>query len=371
MLPSWKPVHIHTCKEKTLTKQYGSVSYCSRCNIWLKPEEKETHYNAHLENLGLFCGLRRRKKTVIVAGLNPWDLGNGIYKQFTNASEFQSDLRYDLKNYYSTHRKAACPHPRCQDDEDQHCKNDLVLHFHDVHGIEDIGEQHIIASYETHVWSLEEMDAASQTSTDAQKNLVVNDASCKDESHSPALSEILTDGEAIDDMKNINSDTSMLDYCNQNTGNDYASHFETKTPSIDPLLISNDKYIVENGCQIILYDHFGMDGSLLKPLGIYPEDGAFMSQSDSALCSRIMNFDGSLANFQGLNAINGTLPVNFNMDITEESDSEQALSHGSLLLNEPGWTTPLNLSPEPEGSKATCIALESVGLDIGYSWIGG
>jgi hypothetical protein len=43
-----------------------------------------------------------------------------------------------LVYYYSTHRKAACPHPRCQDDENQYYKNDLVLHFHDVHGIEDI-----------------------------------------------------------------------------------------------------------------------------------------------------------------------------------------------------------------------------------------
>jgi hypothetical protein len=105
MSAKWRPQHIHDCKEHTLIEKYGTASYYSRYTTWLKPLEIEGHYQDHLENLDLFYGLQKRKNTLIIGGLSPWDLGNEIYVQFTDRPTFKSHLSSQLYGYYAAGQK--------------------------------------------------------------------------------------------------------------------------------------------------------------------------------------------------------------------------------------------------------------------------
>src|ERR1700760_337335 len=125
MSEKWRPQHIHDCKERTLTEKYGTASYCSRCTMWLKPLEIEAHYQDHLDSLSLFCGIRKRKNTLIIGGLSPWDLGNGIYVEFTKRPTFKTHLSSQLYGYYAAGQKILpCPHPRCEK-KDQYTKDEM------------------------------------------------------------------------------------------------------------------------------------------------------------------------------------------------------------------------------------------------------
>jgi hypothetical protein len=257
MGPWWRPEHIHKCKERTLDLQHGSISYCYRCNIWLKPKETESHYQDHLNNLDLFCGLRTRKKTVVVAGLSPWDLGKGIYHQFTDRTEFKRQLSQELYNYYAMGQEhLPCPHPRCWEDENgQYTKDGLALHLHDVHGTLDIGHAH--TPYEMNINSIITTDTVDQNSSAEGSDL-------NDESHSPdTLPPTYEDAvRALEDVRNDMDITLRpgVDICtpgsydwNQSSEKSFALQRTEITTSTDPC--------IESGMRI---DLFSMDAMLLK-----------------------------------------------------------------------------------------------------------
>jgi hypothetical protein len=106
-----------------------------------------------------------RKKTVIVAGLSPWDLGKGIYRQFTDHTDFKWQLSQELYSYYAAGQEyLPCPHPRCWHDESgQFTKDSLALHLHDVHGCLHIGDSH--TPHETNTDSVDTADADDQQSS--------------------------------------------------------------------------------------------------------------------------------------------------------------------------------------------------------------
>jgi hypothetical protein len=163
MSAKWRPQHIHDCKERTLTAKYGTASYCSRCTTWLKPDEIEVHYKDHLDNLDLFCGLRKRKNTLIIGGLSPWDLKNGIYVQFKDRPTFKSHLSGQLYDHYAAGQKVqSCPHPRC-DEKDQYTKTELIHHLYDIHGLQDLSDC-VYDGIPTSMFSLNAPDVASQSS---------------------------------------------------------------------------------------------------------------------------------------------------------------------------------------------------------------
>ena len=223
-----------------------------------------------------------RNKTVIVAGLSPWDLGKGIYSQFTDRTEFKRQLSQQLYNYYTTgQERRPCPHPRCWDDENcQFTKDALVLHLYDIHGSLDIGHSH--APYETNSDFVDNTDAADQTSSvewsgfettvdlEVQSDRIGTNLH-RDESKSPvALPSSNEDAVHLGDSRSdvdtmLHPDTEIFtsDSCDWNRS--------SEKPPMNPLSMAQNTNFIEGG---VLTYPFSMDFMPLEPWNADLEDAA-------------------------------------------------------------------------------------------------
>jgi hypothetical protein len=214
-----------------------------------------------------------RKKTVIVAGLSPWDLGNGIYHQFTDRTEFKRQLSQELYNYYAIGREhLPCPHPRCWNDENrQYTKDGLVLHLHDIHGTLDIG--HAYTPYEMNVDSIITTDAVDQNSSSEGSDLgrmevhggwagvnLLNDELQSPDTLPPTYED------AVHGLEDVWNGTDITlhpgaDICMSGSYDWNESSEKSFISRPTEMMTSTDPCIKSSVCT----DLFSMDGMLLKP----------------------------------------------------------------------------------------------------------
>ncbi|KAL9057410.1 MAG: hypothetical protein Q9162_002355 [Coniocarpon cinnabarinum] len=120
--------------------------FCRRCDEWFSTgKDFEAHLQAHFEAEDPFCGMIKMRGLMVTGARCPFCMSSAQLTWRHRMAEFgdkRSLLRH-LCTHVEAHDKESpikCPHPACSLAADMSCREDLLHHLYDTHGLIEVHE---------------------------------------------------------------------------------------------------------------------------------------------------------------------------------------------------------------------------------------